>query len=527
MLLPEGRDAGSVPGVLARIAVTARVCAGTEEVWAEVDNGVGALLLDAGMLTRHDWGRLKEVLDRQPSWSELPVILLLRRGHQSQMAAVALQLPGEVILVELPVRVDTLVSVVRSALRSRHRQYLVRGQLRAQNESFRTLFDAIDEGFCVVEVVFEGTRALDYRFLTSNPAFERHTGISNARGRTMREIAPDLEEYWFERYGHVALTGEPARFQSYAAQLQRWFDVYAFRVGPERSRQVAILFSDITDRKQADLELRQAKDELEVRVRARTEELSRALEKLREETEERLRAVEEVHTKDQLLMHQGRMAAMGEMIGFIAHQWRQPLNTLALVIQELSYLQKHAMLCQEHMDTSTSTAMQVINQMSRTVEDFRNFFKADREKASFRVVDILTNTINLVQAAFRDARITLEISTEDEIAIEGFANEYSQVILNILMNAKDALVERKVAQPRVLIRIFRENGRAVTTISDNAGGIPDEALERIFDPYFTTKGPEKGTGIGLYMAKIIIERNMGGRLMVQNVAGGAEFSIEV
>lgn len=125
--------------------------------------------------------------------------------------------------------------------------------LRASEENYRTLFDSMDEGFCTIEVLLnEKNEAVDYRFLDVNPAFEKHTGIQNARGRRMREIAPQHEEHWFAIYGKIALTGEPARFENVAAQLQRRYEVHAFRVGEPRERKVAVFFSDITERKQAE-----------------------------------------------------------------------------------------------------------------------------------------------------------------------------------------------------------------------------------------------------------------------------------
>jgi PAS domain S-box-containing protein len=132
---------------------------------------------------------------------------------------------------------------------------------------YRSLFAKIDEGFCVIEVLFEGEEPVDYRFLEANPAFEKHTGIERAVGRRMREVAPGLEKHWFQVYGRVASTGEPTRFQLTANALGRFFDVYAFRVGPPRQRQVAVLFSDITDRKRAEDALREAEERFRVAVR--------------------------------------------------------------------------------------------------------------------------------------------------------------------------------------------------------------------------------------------------------------------
>jgi len=123
----------------------------------------------------------------------------------------------------------------------------------------------------------------------------------------------------------------------------------------------------------------------------------------------------------------------------------------------------------------------------------------------------------------------LQIQTviDEEVSIEGCQNELAQVILNILMNAKDALLEQNIVNPLIVLRLFSEHGKAVLTVTDNAGGIPDAIIDKIFDPYFTTKGPDKGTGIGLFMSKAIIEKNIGGRLTARNIGGGAEFRIVV
>jgi PAS domain S-box-containing protein len=248
---------------------------------------------------------------------------------------------------------------------------------------------------------------------------------------------------------------------------------------------------------------------------------------LKDEIMERLRAVEALAKQEQLLIRQGRLAAMGEMIGNIAHQWRQPLNTLALLIQELPRYYERDLFSKEYLESNVSRAMQVINYMSKTIDGFRNFIGPDKEKEEFRVAEVLARTISIVEAAFSQLNLRIEVSADEGIVIYGCPNEFSQVILNILVNAKDALVERRVQEPRVTVRLYQEEGKMVLTIADNAGGIPLEIMDKIFDPYFTTKGSDKGTGIGLFMSKTIIEKNMNGTLMARNTEEGAEFRIEV
>ncbi|MBJ6723395.1 sensor histidine kinase [Geomesophilobacter sediminis] len=248
---------------------------------------------------------------------------------------------------------------------------------------------------------------------------------------------------------------------------------------------------------------------------------------LKEETARRLLAVEELQRQERLLLDQSRLAAMGEMLGNIAHQWRQPLNTLALIIQEVPRFYQGGLFSKRYLDQSVARAMQVISSLSQMIDGFRSFIQPDVERVPFAAAVEVARAVALAEAAFDLLRNRILVDVDPQAVIVGYPNEYSQVILNILANAKDAFVERQVSQPVVRIRLFREGGRVVLTIADNAGGIPNEIIGRIFDPYFTTKGPTQGTGIGLFMSKTIVERHMDGTLRARNLADGAEFRIEV
>ncbi len=295
------------------------------------------------------------------------------------------------------------------------------------------------------------------------------------------------------------------------------------------------------DRKKAAMALQHAHNVLEEKVAARTLELASAVnilekearerlkaeDQLREETTERIRAIEALRSQEQMMILQSRQAAMGEMIGNIAHQWRQPLNTLGLFTQRIGFFYGSPSFTREFLDASIAKSMEIIGYMSQTIDDFRNFFTSDREKSEFATGNAVDKALSLVEASFRENRIIVERGESTDTMVFGYPNEYSQVLLNILINAKDALMERKVPQPRVKVSHGEENGMSVVTIADNAGGIPEEIIDKIFTPYFTTKGPQQGTGIGLFMSKTIIEKNMGGKLSVRNSAEGAEFRIEV
>ncbi|MEI6205302.1 MAG: ATP-binding protein [Desulfuromonadales bacterium] len=286
------------------------------------------------------------------------------------------------------------------------------------------------------------------------------------------------------------------------------------------------------DRQQESLHEQTIILEQEVAERQRTQEALAAkqqqLEALNDSLEERIaKSLHDIRQKDQMLIQQSRDAAMGEMINSIAHQWRQPLNNLGLIVQNIKISFETGRLTPEEMTTENDKAMDTIIFMSRTIDDFRNFFRYDKQKTIISVAELLNRTLALVSASFRHLNISVEIEVHDAVTAFGYYNEYSQVVLNLLNNAKDVLTERKVEVPRILIKAFSDEDHTILTVWDNGGGIDEKIITRIFDPYFSTKDVGKGTGIGLYMSKVIIEQNMGGVLTARNSDGGAEFRIEL
>ena len=270
-------------------------------------------------------------------------------------------------------------------------------------------------------------------------------------------------------------------------------------------------------------ELRRIQAELEMK-NANLQESFQLLEK---ETAQRIQMMEELRQKDQMLVMQDRLSVMGEMINNIAHQWNQPLNQLGLVVQQLPMHEEFGTLTREVLTENTQQAMKLIKFMSQTINDFRDLFKVDKKKITFSVNEVITRTLSLIEKTFEDQRISIAFQPNGDPVAIGFPNEYSQVLLNILLNAQDALIEQKIEDRLISIHSFAEGERSVVTIADNAGGIPEEIKGKLFDAYFTTKGPDKGTGIGLFMSKAIIEKSMKGSLTVQNTRGGAVFRIDI
>lgn len=258
------------------------------------------------------------------------------------------------------------------------------------------------------------------------------------------------------------------------------------------------------------------------------EELRKINEKLGEMVDD---AVSEVRAKDKMLIQQSKMAAMGEMIGAIAHQWRQPLNALGLIIQDLKVTFLLNELTKDSMEKITSDAMNQIKFMSKTIDDFRNFFRPDKPKAPFYIKNAVEDVLKITSAGLENNDIEVILDYEDaNLAVVGYENEFKQVVLNLINNAKDAVAEKiksEKIEGKIKISLSKHNSKAILTVSDNGGGIENNVLEKIFEPYFTTKEQGKGTGIGLYMSKMIIEDNMSGKLSAVNTADGAKFLIEL
>ncbi|MFC2074263.1 PAS domain-containing protein [Campylobacterota bacterium] len=244
--------------------------------------------------------------------------------------------------------------------------------------------------------------------------------------------------------------------------------------------------------------------------------------------EDKKQAAKEREEQQMLMIQQSRLASMGEMIGNISHQWRQPLNALGLTLQKLNLYQSRGILDDKKMKESVDKSMSLINTMSSTINDFRDFFNPNKEKSVFSVAEAIDKAYKIVESSFENASIEYRLELDDnDINVEGYSNEFSQVMLNLLNNAKDALIENKVTSAQVIVAVKKDRDQINISVCDNAGGIPTQLITKIFDPYFTTKEEGKGTGIGLYMSKMIIEDHMNGKLTVSNADEGACFLIRL
>ena len=237
-------------------------------------------------------------------------------------------------------------------------------------------------------------------------------------------------------------------------------------------------------------------------------------------------AIEESQRKDQTLFYQSRLAQMGEMLSMIAHQWKQPLSEISGIFMEIETAYRFKKLDSDYMLECAKDGDRITDFMSRTIEDFRNFFKPDKKKIRFCVNSAIDEAMTLIDATILNSNIEVK-REEEKIYSYGYPNEFAQVILNIFLNARDVLVERKIKYPRILLKIYKKGAKSYLEIGDNAGGVNPQIISKIFEPYFSTKEKVDGTGLGLYMSKMIIEKSMGGRLWVENRELGATFTIEV
>ena len=230
--------------------------------------------------------------------------------------------------------------------------------------------------------------------------------------------------------------------------------------------------------------------------------------------------------KDKILQRQTRMAQMGEMLSMIAHQWRQPLATIGAITATLELENSLGVLDLQKLDEELNSINDQIKYLSHTINDFRNFFNPNKDKEKISLKTLIDKTLTIIEKTIHSKGIKLDKQyTKVDAKITTYQNEVMQVLLNIIKNAIDIFDEKNIKDPLLIIDILVQEDRCIIIIKDNAGGIPEYIVNKIFDPYFSTKNEKNGTGLGLYMSKTIIEDHCNGSLIVDNIDNGAKFSI--
>ena len=270
--------------------------------------------------------------------------------------------------------------------------------------------------------------------------------------------------------------------------------------------------------------------EYQKEVEKRTEELENLNASLKHLVFDEVKAHRE---KDKMLIQQSKMAEMGDMLSMIAHQWRQPLNQMSYVLMNIDSAYEFKELDKKYLDAKIKEGNSVLEFMSETIDNFRNYFRPNREKEFVLVSDVIQTTLGLMKSSLDVDGIEVEMQLRGSDLTHIYRNEFMQVILNLVKNAKDMLNSKKVQNPKIVINTICHSNSLVVSVCDNAGGVDENIMDRIFEPYFSTKDKKSGTGLGLYMSKMIIEEYMDGKLSITNTKNpqgvniGACFKIEI
>jgi PAS domain S-box-containing protein len=363
-------------------------------------------------------------------------------------------------------------------------------RLQASEERYRTLFDAIDEGVCVIEMLYDDAGIPnDYRFLEVNPAFVKATGLAHAVGRTMRSLAPRHEAHWFETYGRVAATGEPVHFVDEATQLGRWYDVYAARVGPAGSRKVVILFTDITRRRRDEMELRRLADDLTEQDRRKT-----------------------------------------EFLATLAHELRNPLAPIRSGLQLMRRARSDpAAVARVHdiMDRQ-------LDQLVHLVDDLLDVARITRGQVELKpalvpLADVLNAAVETSLPLIEASRHRLDVRLPAEpLRLYADATRITQVVSNLLNNA----AKYTPRGGHIVLAAERDGAQALIAVSDNGIGIPPESLEEVFRMFTQIPNAAQhvpgGLGIGLSLVKSLVELH-GGTIQAASagIASGSVFTVRL
>ena len=226
------------------------------------------------------------------------------------------------------------------------------------------------------------------------------------------------------------------------------------------------------------------------------------------------------------LQEQNKLAQMGEMIGNISHQWRQPLSEINSYLMDIEIDFDENKLDKNNLQNKLSKIENLTEHMSLTISDFNNFFRKDKIKDTFSLKEVIEQSMSICKTTCVKHNIDVKINIITDTTIDGFKGEFIQALITIYQNAKDAMIINNIANPILIITVEKTSNNLTITIQDNAGGINDKIIDKIFDPYFTTKFKSQGVGIGLYMTKIILKNN-NANISVSNKNDGAEFKITI
>ena len=386
----------------------------------------------------------------------------------------------------------TIVLLVISIVISRYLEVIFENykqRIKEEEKEFRNLFEYINIGLCICDI--------DGKFINVNSKFSLMLGYENKHQL--------LNKSWYDISKDEFIETESKSFNDLIAQKINTYTLEKSYIKEDGTHLDALITANLLKYKG---------------------EVKNILFSIIDITD--------LKAKDNLFFQQSKMASMGEMIANIAHQWRQPLSLISTASSGIKIQKEYNTLTDEHFDKSLDAITNATQYLSQTIEDFKNFFSPKENQERFTIENLIARTLTLVSAELENKNISI-VKNIENIEIESFQNDFIQVLINIINNAKDALL-KKEGEKLIFIESYLEsNNQLILTITDNAGGIDQEILSKIFEPYFTTKYKSNGTGIGLYMVMEIIQKHMHGTIKVANTSyeyqntkyKGAKFSIQI
>jgi PAS domain S-box-containing protein len=510
VLAPRGRDAAVAITILAEAQIEAAACPSLPNLIAELDRGAAFVVVTEEAIATADLNPLAVWLSDQEEWSDLPFVLLTTRGgglERNPAAARHLDVLGNATFLERPFHPTTLISLAQSALRGRRRQYEARARLLALRDSetrFRTLFDTMDEGFCVIRFLDGPHGSLsDYVHVQANAAYERHAGIPNVVGQKVRQMVPDEAEGWVELYRNVLVTGEPIRFERELVATRRFLELSAFRVEGSNGPEVAVIFQDMTERKRAELALRELNETLEKRVEDAVAEREAAAAQLREAQ---------------------KLETLGQLTGGVAHDVN---NLLTPITGALDLLHRKYADDDPRAARWIDGALQSAERARLLVSRLLGF--ARRQALETRPVNIeaLLEGMRDLIASSIGPLIELRMLPAPKLpSALADPNQLELALLNLCVNARDAMAQGgsiTVAADRVVLGPGERPGLAAgayvrLSVVDTGVGMDAATLARAIEPFYSTKEVGKGTGLGLSMVHGLAAQ-LGGAFILSSVVG--------
>ena len=426
----------------------------------------------------------------------------LRKGENNPLWAIVaastchrVWTQGEIALVEeVAERIWTAVERARAET-----------SLRESEDRYHTLFESLDQGFCVFEMLFDGEgRPVDYVFVEVNPAFEAQTGLVSAVGRRISELAPGHEQRWYNLYGEVALTGTPLRVEDVAQALGRWYEIYAYRVGEPEQRRVAALFNDVSERKRDEARIREMNETLEQRVEERTAELTQAQEALRQSQ---------------------KLEAMGQLTGGVAHDFN---NLLTPIIGGLDMLMRRGVGSERERERRLiDGALQSAERAKILVQRLLAFARRQPlQPVAVEISKLVEGMVGMIGSTLGptiDVRVVID---PDLPPAKADPNQLEMALLNLAVNARDAMPdggELNIKARRESVRPGHASGLqpgdyVLLCVVDTGAGMDEATRQRAIEPFFSTKGVGQGTGLGLSMVHGLVAQ-LGGGLTIDSAPG--------